>query len=467
MNNSTNQKQSLRNPATSSKRSASNPIPQPHIDVEKVNAVELSQPNATSAGNPKKQIVDIPTATSAIQQATSTLAVQSNSVETLADLWISELVEPGQSTPNLAKQSQSSKGQTQADDNNSITEKTPAPDATNASDLAEILDGRTNGQYEKLTSLINELIHIQLNAEKVRSDSAHAGPPSPHVELGKASAEKPSDSSAAPAATANSMPQVKEHTAATLQASSTEMVVVPGEVTVTETETDQVASEVASEVATEEQLVSIATQRFQWEGVTTSLMIQNQSLKQLIDATCESGFRNSAIGVTSLMRFEGRTTIATTLARIAANTGKKVLLIDAEFHHPECSKKTGADSKIGWQDLLDNEKSIDEVLVKDADSSITLMPLRAEPSMVGKAKRLAKMLPTILATTSEDYDVTIIDCEPLELMMTRYESEELPMAVGAFVYDGKLLSDEQRQESRALLTDKNPNLVAMIQNFTR
>ena len=135
--------------------------------------------------------------------------------------------------------------------------------------------------------------------------------------------------------------------------------------------------------------------------------------------------------------------------------------------HLRCWRKAGLDTKIGWQDLLIPNTCLDDVIVKDSASPISIMPLRPDINNPANAKRLAHMLPTILTELSSTYDVIVVDCEPIESVMNRVGGGELPMSIAAFVFDGQLLTDDQRNQAQQKLADKSPEIVAMIQNFSR
>lgn len=80
------------------------------------------------------------------------------------------------------------------------------------------------------------------------------------------------------------------------------------------------------------------------------------------------GGKQKIVLVSSAMPKEGKTSTAIALARRAAKLGDKVLLIDADFRHPQATQVLGLKASPGIAELLAQEAQLEDVLQRDEDS---------------------------------------------------------------------------------------------------
>jgi capsular exopolysaccharide synthesis family protein len=120
------------------------------------------------------------------------------------------------------------------------------------------------------------------------------------------------------------------------------------------------------------------------------------------------------IVVTSSVPSEGKTTVAVSLARIAARSGQRVILMDADFRQPSVAKATGIPRSAtpGIADLLDGKALLENCIVKDPISDVLLLPVGghvSNPSDLLASNEMANLLTTLSACS----DLLIIDSSPL------------------------------------------------------
>jgi succinoglycan biosynthesis transport protein ExoP len=119
--------------------------------------------------------------------------------------------------------------------------------------------------------------------------------------------------------------------------------------------------------------------------------------------------------VSSALPGEGKTVVSLSLARQLADTGKRVLLIDADLHEPGLQHllNLAVFPTVGLTDLLTSaETKLDSAVVRDkrseADFILGLDPVE-DPGRLLASPRMAELL----KTASERYDVVLIDSPPV------------------------------------------------------
>lgn len=116
--------------------------------------------------------------------------------------------------------------------------------------------------------------------------------------------------------------------------------------------------------------------------------------------------------VTSARPSEGKTTTATTLARMFGQIGMKILVIDADLRNPSLHKIIGVDNASGLSNYLTNSAEAEE-LIRDTGvlnvSTITSGPIPPNPAELLSSP---KML-TLLTELRDLFDVVIVDSAPV------------------------------------------------------
>jgi polysaccharide biosynthesis transport protein len=121
---------------------------------------------------------------------------------------------------------------------------------------------------------------------------------------------------------------------------------------------------------------------------------------------------NRVIQITSPVPGDGKSTVATNLAVSIAQSGRTVLLIDADMRRPRISSLFGQRSEIGLADLLRNECELSDVMLDGPISNLTLIASSVP------AKNPAELLSSVtfnslIETLRTKFDYIIIDTPPL------------------------------------------------------
>ncbi len=143
---------------------------------------------------------------------------------------------------------------------------------------------------------------------------------------------------------------------------------------------------------------------------------QYKLLRTNLNFTLHEDQKCPIIGVTSAMRGEGKSTTAVNLSYVLAESGKRVLLIDADLRIPSIAKKLGINQIPGLTNLLmDFDVQNDCIIKSEHHSNWYIMPagnLPPNPSELLGSKRMQLALETL----SKNLDYIVIDLPPVNLV---------------------------------------------------
>ena len=116
---------------------------------------------------------------------------------------------------------------------------------------------------------------------------------------------------------------------------------------------------------------------------------------------------------TSALPNEGKTTTAASFARAAAASGLKVVLVDCDLRHPSIHKTIKMDAPPqGLVELLAGRLNVDDVLVKDAESTLMVLPVASgaanPPDVLG-----SDQMKRVLQELRSSYDLVVLDTAPV------------------------------------------------------
>jgi polysaccharide biosynthesis transport protein len=175
--------------------------------------------------------------------------------------------------------------------------------------------------------------------------------------------------------------------------------------------------------------------------------------------------------ITSAVPGEGKSTTAAQLAVAYAQSGKRVLLVDANFHRPTLDRIFKVASRVGFADVLKGKASCSEAIIRLAQPGLSLMPVgqmsRTAANLIGTRASavLAKLVGygNFDGATDLDFDLVIVDAPPV---LAASEAQEL-----AGVADGVLLltkagetDAKQVSDAMSALSRARANVVGMVLN---
>jgi succinoglycan biosynthesis transport protein ExoP len=123
--------------------------------------------------------------------------------------------------------------------------------------------------------------------------------------------------------------------------------------------------------------------------------------------------RPKVIVVTSSVPGEGKTTIAVSLARLAAKAGLKTVIVDGDLRRPTVDNVIGLQTPtLGVLEVVLGSHSLEQCLVKDPRSDLLVLPCAKRP--VSPSDLLSSQSMThLIATLSKAFDFVVIDSAPV------------------------------------------------------
>jgi len=124
------------------------------------------------------------------------------------------------------------------------------------------------------------------------------------------------------------------------------------------------------------------------------------------------GGKPKVVLVSSAMPKEGKTSTAIALARRAAHLGDRVLLIDADFRHPEATRKLALKSTPGIGELLAGEATIEDALQRDEASGAFFLAAgrtKDDPVAILGAEKFRALVEKL----SNSFDFVLFDSSPI------------------------------------------------------
>jgi capsular exopolysaccharide synthesis family protein len=116
--------------------------------------------------------------------------------------------------------------------------------------------------------------------------------------------------------------------------------------------------------------------------------------------------------VTSSVPGEGKTSVAVSLARINARSGKLTLLIDCDLRIPSVHKVVGISNQHGLSDVLQMRRDPNRVIILDKQSGAHVMPAGGGVFDPEAALASGEMI-ELLLQASLAYDLVILDSPPV------------------------------------------------------
>jgi len=225
-------------------------------------------------------------------------------------------------------------------------------------------------------------------------DTAHAGPQAPHSGL-----------DATPFARTAYEP-IYAHTALQRERSS-----------YSDAEAQVVADDSATSVLDEvlpEFRAAFETERFHWPRNVEVLIASAGN--EFAQFTAELEERIAAgrktLAITGSSRGEGRSTLTLSLARLLANRGLNVVVVDVDLRQPQLAEMLGIRPELGWDDVYAERLPVTDALIESAAERITLLPMR---SGFSNPRALAgnRTLAGIIDQLKQHYDAVLLDVGPL------------------------------------------------------
>lgn len=122
----------------------------------------------------------------------------------------------------------------------------------------------------------------------------------------------------------------------------------------------------------------------------------------------------NVIVVTSTGPSEGKTTVSVNLATAFAESGHKVLLIDADVRNPSVSKKIGIEGTVGLTHLITNQVSSRDSIQRYWKPNFHVLPA-GKQSMNPSILLNSRAMKALVEQVAESYDYVFVDTAPMQV----------------------------------------------------
>ncbi|OAF02707.1 hypothetical protein AYJ54_25880 [Bradyrhizobium centrolobii] len=120
------------------------------------------------------------------------------------------------------------------------------------------------------------------------------------------------------------------------------------------------------------------------------------------------------IGITSTLPSEGKSTVASNLAALMADAGRRVVLIDADLRNPTLARSLTPRPQTGWLEVLSGKLDLAQATGRESTTGLALLPLLLTEAPVHSDEILASQgFRDLLDRLRQTYDYIIVDLPPL------------------------------------------------------
>ncbi len=124
------------------------------------------------------------------------------------------------------------------------------------------------------------------------------------------------------------------------------------------------------------------------------------------------GERRPSMVVSSSMAGEGKTETVINLARVLAQAGESVLLVDADLRRPQIAQRMGLDSELGLTDVLTGRGNFEDLVIDVVPGTLTVLAAGTVPPNPSELLGSDAMA-HLLAKVERQYDHVLFDTPPL------------------------------------------------------
>jgi capsular exopolysaccharide synthesis family protein len=123
--------------------------------------------------------------------------------------------------------------------------------------------------------------------------------------------------------------------------------------------------------------------------------------------------RHKVVVVTSALPGEGKTVTAASLARFAANSGRRVIIVDADLRAPAVAHTMGLRRPAGGiVEALEGKLTLDRCIAADPSSDAFVLPCRRRANNPMELLS-SEAMDRLIANLRNVYDLVIVDTAPM------------------------------------------------------
>lgn len=187
---------------------------------------------------------------------------------------------------------------------------------------------------------------------------------------------------------------------------------------------------------------------------------QYRTIRTNIQFSSSADHEIKTIVVTSSGPGEGKSTTSANLAVVFANSGQKVLLIDADLRKPTIHKTFNLSNDLGFSNLISTQETIQDVVQKTTVENLYVLTSGLKspnPSELLSSKRMD----AILIELRREYDLVIFDMPPI-VAVTDAQIMSSKVDGTLLVVREEVSRKESLYKARDLLKMVNANVLGAI-----
>jgi succinoglycan biosynthesis transport protein ExoP len=141
---------------------------------------------------------------------------------------------------------------------------------------------------------------------------------------------------------------------------------------------------------------------------------------------------NNVIGITSTLQNEGKSTVACNLAALMADTGKRVILIDADLRNPTLARSLIPSPTVGWMEILAGKIDLSQAIAQEHTTGLALLPLLLKEQPNHSDEILSSQaFRDLIDQLRQRYDYVIVDLPPVAPVV---DVRAIAPVIDSFVY---------------------------------
>lgn len=138
-----------------------------------------------------------------------------------------------------------------------------------------------------------------------------------------------------------------------------------------------------------------------------------RAIKVAADLAIRGG-AGRVIGFTSSLPNEGKSTVATGLAELLAQSGARTILIDGDLRNPSLTRGLAPAATLGMLEVLSGQCDLSQVVWRETSTSLEFLPAVIPPRQAHTSEVLASSaMKALVDDLRKRYDYIVVDLSPL------------------------------------------------------
>jgi exopolysaccharide transport family protein len=150
-----------------------------------------------------------------------------------------------------------------------------------------------------------------------------------------------------------------------------------------------------------------------WEVVDSPMSIFAESIRSIKLATHYGAGSNQVIGFTSSLANEGKSTIAAAFAQLAAQAGRRVILVDCDLRVPSLSGRLAPGATAGIVDVIFGARPLEQTVWKDPRTNLFFLPAVTKAAVFSSEVLESEPTKRLIDKLRESFDFVVVDLPPL------------------------------------------------------